>query len=180
MMAREDIPKTFPDEPPEPVSEGKAYAWAAGGTLIPLISGLTISSNAHHFKSSLGNRLMGLGFAFGPSLGELYAGAWGYGLFGMGLRGAALLWLSTTMNNGNSDGAVTQPGVVGYDNSALGDALTASLIVGVATIYSFVETRYAVKRANKRIAAQRFGFSPEIFPSSGGALNPGLLAWIKF
>src|SRR3954470_6361208 len=55
---------------PEPVSEGKVYAWDVLGTLVPVASGLIVCSSAHHFKSPVGNRLIGAGMAFSPSLGE--------------------------------------------------------------------------------------------------------------
>ena len=164
-------------QPMLPLSESKAYKWAVGGTLLPVITGTSYIlykvGNASdrrqggifsHAEVSSLIGLFSLGAIIGPSLGEIYADSWGYGLLGIGLRIGSILPIFT----------------VSTSDDLAGPFLATTILYIGATTYSFIDTHYAVKRANAKINAQRFGFSPELFPSSNGGLNPGMLAWLKF
>ena len=166
---------------PPAKSELVAYGWALGGTLIPFVSGLIIvQPNKGSGANTTANILLGTGLILGPSLGQYYAGSYWRGSFGIVPRVAgSFIFSFGLLVDGLSDdkGAVgaVRSGAPGGDLILLGGSL---MIAG--TVYSLIDTHFAVKRANEKVKAQHFGFSPELFPSSNGGLKPGVMAWARF
>ncbi|HAO98893.1 MAG TPA: hypothetical protein DCQ83_02490 [Fibrobacteres bacterium] len=153
-------------------SEGWAYTWATIGTL-PFVFGIgeIISSDKGEgyrtFKDNLG--FFG-GALIGPSLGQFYAGSIGTGFGGILIRAVGA-------------GSFSYIVLSKLDGGHEGEDYTVHYILSgfyaAGTIYSLIDTHYAVRRANETHNAMQIGFAPTLLPTSDG-LKPGAIAWAKF
>ena len=161
--------------PPPVKSEIIAYGFAAAGTILPSLAGAPLAANWNNGNhEEIGTALILTGFTIGPSLGQFYAESFWQGslaLLGRGIGAGLIAYgFSKSLDEapGNGPSAADLTGTIGL------------ILEGSGTIYSLIDTHFAVKRANDKIQAQHFGFSPELFPSSNGGLKPGVVAWVKF
>ncbi len=157
---------------PRTKSEQAAYAWTLFGP------GLIIAPSFFIGDKPLGYALILSGLVAGPSFGQYYAGSYRQGIWATGVRllgiGMALPSYMRYVEDLNRTGASRQHSDFVSDMGG-----TGGLIFLTGIIYSWVDTYFAVKRANEKFKPQRFGFSPELLPTNDG-LKPGLLAWAKF
>ena len=154
-------------------SEAVAYGLAIGGTLVPIIPLIEAGVRGEKSKSGTNSApeyiLSGVGFTFGPSLGQFYANSMRNGLWDCTIRavGFGIIWMAEDKY------------IDGVPYEELLSPITVSLIAG-GIIHSFIDTHFAVQRANEKFKTQHFGFSPELFPASNGGLKPGMMAWMSF
>ena len=161
-------------EPETPAkSMWAAYAWTLSGP------GLIVAPGVIMGYDPLAYTLIVLGLVTGPSFGQYYAGSYRQGIWATSVRllgtGMALPGYIRYVEDLNQTGASRH-----QSDFVSNMMVTGVLILETGIIYSWVDTYFAVKRANEKLKAQRFGFSPELFPSNDGGLKPGMLAWAKF
>jgi hypothetical protein len=178
-----------PTRPLEEKSKLHAYAVAAIGTVAPIgLMTVLITSGTASDGVIFGSLALSVVAGFGPSWGQFYADSKGPGWWGVGVRGfGSTLAAFGLMNNffagfcgrGEEDVPYSQRKVCPEDpgNGAL---FTGLGIFAVGTVYSLIETGYGVDRANARVRAQRFGWSPTVIPGADGTLRAGGLAWMRF
>jgi hypothetical protein len=169
-------------EEPRPVSNGAAYTWALLGTAAPFLFGIAILGHGPSpGKGTVGFTLVGM--TVGPSLGQFYAGSQGRGLIGSAIRGSGLLMAGIGLDRALSDPCKHDPdGDTPCDEAGAGELMTLGLLTYAwGTLYSLIDTRFAVDRFNAKLAkGADFGWSPLLVPGPEGSTRTGALAWIRF
>ena len=171
-----------PSSHTSPKSPLIAYGLALGGTFIPVAIGtgllfkraadkknddqLAVSDSP--YDKSMPAIVILTGWIIGPSLGQFYAGSPGQGSLGILIRGIPTVLVAASLANNDDD----------LQNGLIEITLASACVIG-GSIYSFIDTKFAVRRYNKS-QEQHWGFAPEFFPSSNGGLTPGMLAWTRF
>jgi hypothetical protein len=165
--------------PPEftPVkSHLAAYAWAVGATVLPMAYYAYAGFNQHYgYKRAIPLTILGTGLVVGPSAGQFYAGSWGKGLVGVGIR-VAVVPVGALVGGIMAIAADNEPF---NDLAAFGAGM---LLVGgagyiVGTVYSMKDTPRAVERANERARKEfeaKLSLSPMLYPTRDGRFVPGL------
>lgn len=174
-------------------SNGIAHLLAFGGYLVPIIVGQILIKNSepdyerwppgpeNKTEKYFGELLAFTGTFVGPSLGQYYAGSYAQGNWAVAGRLGGIIIILPAVAVAASQGLCDY----NCDQSGPSPLLVVAAIGGIglflgSTIYSFVDTHFAVRRANEKIRARYIGFSPELFPSSDGGVKPGMMAWVKF
>jgi hypothetical protein len=131
---------------------------------------LFTSSNSEGLASAL----ILSGIFVGPSVGQFYSGSVGAGLGATGLRvaGAGLMvaGLIRALSACNLDDD-------GQCNAGEGEAWAGLFLFGGGVLYSLIDTKFAVDRANekaRKASGIRTSFAPALFPTREGGIAPGL------
>jgi hypothetical protein len=151
---------------------------------IPSLAASLISSHSHGQYDFLAGTLAIGGLFVGPSLGQFYAGSYGPGSIGIGIRTTGglmgLIGMATVIGSAldNMDGG----GEPEADDSNQG--LTLFLVGGITylggALYSLFDTGYAVRRQSDPRRPQRYGWTPDVSRTPAGDLKAGALARAHF
>jgi hypothetical protein len=149
------IPPPEPSFVHPPKSHVTAYLWALGATAMPIAAGIMIPDG------NATTALILTGVMLGPSAGQFYAASHRTAWIGIGIRVAAIPVgiLTGMVFASNSSGE-------GFDDLAsfLGGAMLGGGLVLIAgTAYSLWDTRFAVDRANAKVAS-RMSLTPMLLP----------------
>ena len=135
---------------------GTAYAWTLGGTVLPVLAGITMLGSG----SSGGAFLFLAGLIAGPSSGQYYAGSPWQATSAMEARGTGILLIAREVSNAldertcRNDESDSGKDLDCSEGSGLLLAGGLVLLVG-GTFYSLFDTGYAVSRAQWDMAAKR-------------------------
>jgi hypothetical protein len=151
---------------------GSAYAWALGGTALPIIAGMYLIQTR---AAAPGGLLMASGILVGPSLGQFYAGSLGPGLGATLLRTTGGILMIAGLAEAFDDWDCDEGRTCDGNNGATLGLLGLGAFFG-GTLYSFIDTHFAVKRANASVLQM----SPEIRLSKQGAPALGMRASLNF
>jgi hypothetical protein len=173
-------PEKAKPAPIEEKSMGMAYGLAVGGTVAPFaLLGLMLS---HGNPTISGFVPIWAGSVIGPSLGEFYAGshARGWGATGVRTLGSTIVLVTFARGVGSALSCIDNtadyqckgPGATGF---WVGGAIYAA-----GTLYSLVDTKFAVERYRQRHARIEIGWTPTLVPQRKAGLVPGVMAWAAF
>lgn len=161
-----------------------AYAWAIGGTLVPITAAM-VMGNLRNDNGPLAGTLVGSGVLLGPSLGQFYTGSLGQGFAGLGIRtlGGLMSVAGFALILGDAFCGFDDPEREKHCDDEGGGGGTL-LILGLATyaggvVYSMVDTHASVERHFIR-REDRFGLAPVLIPQGKGPLKTGAMAWMRF
>jgi TM2 domain-containing membrane protein YozV len=157
-------------------SYGAAYLWMFGATILPIVGGSMLAASPG--SEGLAAALILSGIFVGPSAGQFYAGSVGAGLVATGLRvaGGGLMLVGLIQAIGCSWGD-------GPCNAGEAEALVGLLVFGGGTLYSLIDTKFAVDRANekaRKTSGIKASFAPALYPTREGRLIPGLAMSASF
>lgn len=128
------------------------------------------------------------GLFLGPSAGQFYAGSYAKGAAATGFRLAAipagfLGGFMVTYLSGSSDDGDGFSGLQAMAAFATGALVAGGAVLAVGTVYSLVDTKFAVDRANERArkkSESRTSLSPVLYPARAGRVIPGLAFTTSF
>ena len=186
-QAKSSIPDSLAAQQPAK-SEAVAYGLALGSTVIPVLVGgamIGVSPDGSAVTSiGKGFLITGLtlGLTLGPSLGEFYAGSYKQGILGTSGRilGIGLVYFGALLsfNNRDYNGQRDMGGGPGDAVAIFGAALATC-----STIYSLIDTHFAVKRAKEKTRAAHvthFDIFPTLAHDADGSERMGMMARLSF
>jgi hypothetical protein len=162
-------------------SEVLAYALALGGTALPVASGAWLANN---HQPRLGFTLLSLGALAGPSLGQIYAASYSRSVGGVALRTLGGFFVLTGLIEsfkGDFCAVENFDRVEDIRSCKDGNPAPHFTVAGFflfgGTLFSLVETHYAVDRWNKSVF---LSLSPTLARDADGPLRPGAMASLRF
>jgi hypothetical protein len=166
-VARADDSTLVPAAIPPAKNAAMAYTLAFGATVLPIAASILIFESEGPVGSSMTIGALWLG----PSAGQFYARSPVTGFLGTGLRVGGSLIVASSIGAMIGDNADASSFLVGFS------------IFTAGTLYSLVDTYFAVNRANERArkaALSNASLSPMLYPARDGRLIPGLATRVSF
>jgi hypothetical protein len=166
-VARAEDSNMVPAAVPPAKDPAMAYTLAFGATVLPLVASFLIFDS----DGPVGTWMNVGALWVGPSAGQFYAGSPVTGLLGTGLRVGGSFLVASSISD-----------MIG-DNADASSFLAGLTIFTAGTLYSLVDTHFAVKRANQRArkaALPKTSLAPMLYPTRGGRLAPGMAACLTF
>ena len=160
--------------PARPADEAAAYAWALGATLVPIAMGGYLANE--DIAGGVAGLMIFAGALGGPSAGQFYAGSTSQGWGGIGLRaGGGLLMVAGIVEaiddicfmGGAGEGCEGD----GDDGTVL--AVAGLMVAGAGTLYSLVDTHFAVRRNQAAWTAARLELAPVLALTGAGDMAYG-------
>ena len=156
--------------PPPEKNEATAYALATGVTLLTLLSFNSSGTFAGEILFPIVCPIVG------PSLGQIYAGSWWQATIGASVRTIGLtIMVASFLGSAQCDQNCP---------SLTGPVTTGLIFLGGGIIYSFVDTHFAVKRANEKVRAKQTTVLFDLFPTltynTGSSHQMGMIARLSF
>jgi hypothetical protein len=165
------------EAPSNPPQRSTAYSLAVTGSLATVAAGAFTAAAGSH-RTGFGIAAAGLVLA--PSLGQVYAGSLWQGAAGAAVRGIGVTLFAIGFAQGD-----LLCGMGDCSGTDQGDGLeiTGLTLVGLGLVHGFLDTHYAVSRAearHRRPLTRRWEIQPTLAFASDGESLVGGLATVRF